>query len=65
MWLWSPDRTMTLEDIAKIGQDFPVEEVPDFRSLEEVTDTSLEAFYTTFKDVNNRTCLKTPVNMWR
>jgi hypothetical protein len=56
---------MTLEDIAKIGQDFPVEEVPDFRSLEEVTDTSLEAFYTTFKDVNNRTCLKTPVNMWR
>lgn len=64
LWLWSPEQKMTLEDIARWGQEFPIEEVPGFRPLEEATGMSLETFYKTFKDANNRSCLETPADMW-
>jgi hypothetical protein len=64
LWLWSPERTMNLEDIANMGQDFPIEEVPEFRHLEEATGVSVEQFYQSFVQPHNRTCLETPIDMW-
>jgi hypothetical protein len=62
--LWSPDQKLTLEDIARWGQGFPIEEVADFRSLEEAAGIDLETFYKTFTKANNQTCLETPADMW-
>lgn len=64
LWLWSPEREMTLEDIANVSPEFPPEEVPAYRSLEEVTGMSVGTFYETFKTANNRVCLETPADMW-
>ncbi len=64
LWLWPLGRTMTLEDIANIGQDFPIEEVPEFRHLEEATGMSVEKFYEGFARSGNRICLETPIDMW-
>lgn len=62
LWLSSPEQILTLEDIR--GPDFPIEEVPEFRSIEKSTGMSLETFYKTFKNADNRLCLETPVDMW-
>jgi hypothetical protein len=64
LWLWSPERTMSLEDIANMGQEFPVEEVPEFRSLEEAAGMSVEQFYQSFGQPNSKTCLETPAELW-
>ncbi len=58
LWLWSPEREMAFEDFV------PVEEGPEYRSLEEATGWSIEQFYQTFVDPTNQTCLKTPADMW-
>lgn len=65
LWLWSPDRKMTLEDIARNGVEFgPVEDLPNYRRLEEATGISVGKFYETFKSVNNRTCIETAADLW-
>lgn len=65
LWLWSPEQEMSLEDIARWGQQFPIEEVPDFRSLEEATGWSIEQFYQTFVQSGDQPCFETPADMWR
>lgn len=64
--LWLPNKQiMTFEDIARLGiLRLPLEEVSDFRSLEEATGMNLETFYETFKSPNNQLCLETPASMW-
>lgn len=64
LWLWSPELTMTLEDIARLGQDFPIEEVADYRSLEAVTEMDVETFHETFKDAGMETCIETSAKLW-
>jgi len=64
LWLWSPERKLTLEDIARIGLNLSLEEVLAYHSLEEATGMSLEMFYKTFRNANNRSCIETPVDMW-
>ncbi len=65
LWLWSPERKLTLGELARIGLGgLSTEEMLAHRPLEEATGMSLEMFYKTFKDANNRTCLETPVDLW-
>lgn len=65
LWLWSSGREMTLEDIAHVGVGgFPIDEVPDYRLLEEATNWSIEQFYQTFVQPDNQTCLETPADLW-
>lgn len=64
LWLWSPEHKWTLEDIARIGLNFSLEELLTYRPLEEATGMRQETFYETFKDANNRICLETPVDLW-
>lgn len=65
LWLWSPEQEMSLEDIAGWGQQFPIEEVPYFRSLEEATGWSIEQFYQAFVQSGDQACFETPADMWR
>lgn len=64
LWLWPPDQKMTLEDIARWGQGFSIEEVSGYHSLEKATGLSPETFYKIFRDASNQACLETPVDMW-
>ena len=64
LWLWSPDRKFTLEEIARHGPNLSVEELHAYRRLDEATGMNVEEFYTTFTNANNRICIETPANMW-
>jgi len=59
LWLWSPERAMT---IGRVTGDYI--DVSDYRSLEEVTGMSIEQFYQTFSQPDNQTCLETPADLW-
>jgi len=62
LWLWPPEREMTLEDIDPMIRN-PVD--PDrIRSLEEATGISIEQFYQTFSQPDNQACLETPADLW-
>jgi len=60
LWLWSPERQVTLEDISPTG----VGEAQSYRRLEDATRMDLETFYQTFKEPNNATCLETAADLW-
>jgi hypothetical protein len=65
LWLWSPERKMTIMDIAVTGAaGFPENEVAYFRPLDEVTELSVEQFHQTFAQPADDTCLETPANLW-
>lgn len=64
MWLWMPERKLTLKDISRIGPNLPLEEVLSYHPIEEATGMSLREFYETFKEPGNSLCLETPVDMW-
>jgi len=64
LWLWSPERKMTLEDIAYVGVGgFPIDEVPDYRSLTEATGMSIEQFYEVFVQPVQQFCLEVPLGL--
>ena len=65
LWLWSPKKEMTLEDIAGWGLGFPIDEVPSFRSLDSAIGWSIEQFYQSFVQSNNQACFETPAEMWK
>lgn len=48
MWLWMPERKLTLKDISRIGPNLPLEEVLSYHPIEEATGMSLREFYETF-----------------
>lgn len=64
LWLWSPERELTLQDVAQMGPNLPLEEVRNYRSLEEATNMSLDRFYEVFKRSDNQACLETPAELW-
>jgi hypothetical protein len=65
LWLWSPERRMTIMDIAITGvEGFPEDEVAYFRPIDEVTEMSIERFYQTFAQSADDTCLETPADLW-
>jgi len=61
--LWSPEYSMTLDRLANLGNEV-VGDMSWFRSLEEATGMSVEQFYQSFVQPNNKLCLETPTNMW-
>jgi len=64
LWLWPPERDMSLEYIANVG-GFPMgDDMSYFQSLAEATGMSAEQFYQTFAQPGNQTCLETPADMW-
>ncbi len=64
LWLWSPGHATTLQEIANLGQDFPLEEVADYRPLGDVTKMSTEKFYESFKNADNMACIETLAKIW-
>ena len=64
LWLWPSGHAMTLQEIANSGQDFPIEEVADYRPLGDVTKMSTEIFFESFKNANNMACIETPAKIW-
>ncbi len=62
--LWPPEQELTLGNIASWGLGLPIEEVLEFRPLEEATGINMETFYQTFKNANNPACFETPVGLW-
>jgi len=60
LWLWSPEREMTLADLGLSSQV----DLDRLRSLEEATGMSIEQFYQTFVQPDNQTCLETLVDLW-
>ena len=63
LWLWSPEHTMSLERLANMGSS-PIGNMAGFRRLEEATGMSVEQFYQSFVQPNNKRCLETPADMW-
>ncbi|MBN1976040.1 MAG: hypothetical protein JW918_01455 [Anaerolineae bacterium] len=57
LYLWSPERIMSLEDIPGFTVWGP-------HSLEEATGMSIEQFYETFVQPDTETCLETPADLW-
>ena len=57
LYLWSPKRSMSLEDIPGLTVWGP-------HSLEEATGMSIEQFYETFVQPDNETCLEVPADLW-
>ena len=55
--LWSPERSVSLEDIPGFTMWGP-------HSLEEATGMSIEQFYETFVQPDTETCLETPADLW-
>lgn len=59
--LWSPELNLTFEQVrsgsSALGRDY--------LSLEESTGMDVEAFYQTFQNPDNTTCLETPADLWR
>lgn len=64
LWLWSPERELTLEDVARMGPNLTAEELSTYRTIEEATSMDIEAFYESFKDTDAQACLETPANLW-
>lgn len=63
LWLWSPEHSMTLDRLANLGNE-PISDMSGFRSLEEATGISVEQFYQSFAQPNNKRCFETPADMW-
>ena len=59
LWLWSPERSLTITDIQPIGSD-----APQLRRLEDATGMDIKSFYETFNVPNISNCLITPVEFW-
>ena len=57
LYLWSPKRSMSLEDIPGLNVWGP-------HSLEEATGMSIEQFYETFVQPDTKTCLEVPADLW-
>lgn len=62
LWLWGPNEVWTEKDIEEIvsGPDSP----NPLRSLEEVTDISIDDFFQAFKNPESNSCIYTPVDFW-
>jgi hypothetical protein len=61
--LWTPGSIETFNDLARVG-NFPADELPLYRPLQEVTAMDVETFYDTFKNSDNPFCLETPAELW-
>lgn len=59
LWLWSPERPLTIDDIQPIGPD-----ARQLQPLEDATGMDIATFYQTFKESNTSSCLITPVEFW-
>jgi hypothetical protein len=63
LWLWSPEREMTLADIGRVAKE-RIGYINDYLSLEEATGMSTEQFYQTFAQPASQACLETAADMW-
>ena len=64
LYLWSPDRSMNLEDIPGVIDVHADDPTWGPYSLEEATGMSIEQFYETFVKSDNETCLEVPADLW-
>ena len=66
LYLWSPKKYLTFDDIAKGNPDFFASggEIR-FKRLEDATNLNPSLFYKIFKDPKNSQCLETPLNLWQ
>jgi len=62
--LWSPERSMNLEDIPGVVSSHADDETWGPYPLEEATGMSIEQFYQTFSQPGNQTCLDVPADLW-
>ena len=62
--LWSPERSMNLEDIPGVVSSHADDETWGPYPLEEATGMSIEQFYQTFVQPGNQTCLNVPADLW-
>ena len=66
--VWNVKQETKLESIISKGGSSQFNLNPNnmnyFRTIDKGTDYSLDQFYQTFKDPNNRECIKTPANLW-
>jgi hypothetical protein len=61
--LWRPDRIWTVQDI-ELAVSGPDSTNP-LRPLGEVTNMSIDDFYETFKNPENKSCIETPADFWQ
>jgi hypothetical protein len=64
---WAPTPDISLEEIGAHNIRFyGINEYTATltKSIEEATDLSLEEFYLLFRDMNNTSCIETPVDLW-
>ena len=66
VWLGSPERKRTLEDLFDYVFGPPYSGFPRYPvlSLWEATGMDLETFTNIFKDSNNQRCIETPADLW-
>ena len=66
IWLGSPAREWTLDDLSHFVYGPPVPNAPEYPPLTllEATGMDLETFTNTFKDPDNISCLETPADLW-
>lgn len=64
LYLWSPERSMNLEDIPGVVSAHTDDKTWGPYPLEEATGMSIEQFYQTFTQPGNQTCLEAPADLW-
>ncbi len=66
LWLWPPEHNYSPAEVVSIqqGEGIGQEWLANFLPLENATSLTIEEFYKIFKDVQNTTCIETPVNLW-
>ncbi len=65
LWVWSENNKKTFKGLAGETENFRYGwNSLDFVPLEQATGLSVDAFYDTFKEETNTTCLETPFELW-
>jgi hypothetical protein len=65
LYLWSPNKSLTFNDITQGNANFGYGEEFKFKRLEDATNHNLNLFYDIFKDPKNTQCLETPMKLWK
>ncbi len=64
LWLWSPTRSLTLQDVSGFDHEFPADQIETFLSLQEATGLTIDQFVQSFSQPDNQLCLETPIQLW-
>ncbi len=60
---WDPAGDVTLEEIVN-DKSVGINGLKFTKSMDDASSLTVDQFYQIFKDINNRTCIETPIELW-